>query len=133
MAINIPSADYPPDRKVWASALAGALSWILLAILAHFGVNLQPALDSIFALIGQPAPAVQPLIAGFVAVAIAYFVPPTMTDVIKRVSDTVIEVARASDASPASPVRPPITPTVAAAVIAETGNAPATVPVPKKP
>jgi RecJ-like exonuclease len=98
-----------PERKIWAGGLAAIAAWIILAIIAHF-------LPSVAAVL--PADA-QTILSGLIGAAIANYVPPDIQDKIKHVDDAVIEIARASDASPASESPPPMTPELKAAIVAE--------------
>lgn len=73
-----------PDRKWLASGISGVLAW---GIVTYLGLGEELA---------------TPLV-GAVMAAVHYFVPPSITDIIKRVDDTVIDFARSSPDSPASP------------------------------
>lgn len=73
-----------PDRKWLASGVSGVLTW---AIVTYAGLGEEVA---------------TPLV-GAVMAAVHYFVPPSVTDIIKRVDDQVIKFARQSPDSPASP------------------------------
>lgn len=92
--------SWPPDRKIWASGL-GAVAMALLVSAAKHYLN------------WDIPPDVQTSIVVLTTSLIAYLVPPSMRDVIKRVDDTVIEIARASDESTASEKAPPMTPAMA--------------------
>lgn len=75
---------YIPDRKYLAGGLSGIIAW---------GLSTWAGLD----------PEVSMQIAAAIAAAVAYFVPPSVGDIIKRVDDTIIGLARQSPDSPASP------------------------------
>lgn len=73
-----------PDRKWLASGLAGILTW---AAVQFAGLDAEVATA----------------VVGGVMALVHYFVPPSVTDIIKRVDDTIIGLARSSPDSPASP------------------------------
>ena len=94
---------FPPDRKVWAGGLSGVITaGLAWGAKKWLGWDIPPELLTLV-----------PVLVGYI---VSYLVPPTVKDVIKRVDDTVIAIARASDASDASPKEPPMTPAVAAKV-----------------
>lgn len=72
-----------PDRKYLAGGISGVIAW---------GLSSFAGLDGELSL----------QIATAVAAVIAYFVPPSVNDIIKRVDDTIIGLARQSPNSPAS-------------------------------
>lgn len=80
---------YIPDRKVLAGGIAGVLTWLITLGMSAAGVDI-------------PAETVTGLVGGAMALA-AYFIPPSKKDIIKRVDDTIIGLARQSPDSPASP------------------------------
>ncbi len=82
-----------PDRKVLSAGLAGIAAWLILALLSHYGVDPQPAIDALFALIGTPAPAAQPFLAGIIAWGVAYFLPAADRDILKRIDDRIAQLA----------------------------------------
>ena len=73
-----------PDRKWLASGVAGILTW---ALVAFAGLDAEVATA----------------VVGGVMALVHYFVPPSVKDVIKRVDDTIIGLARSDPESPASP------------------------------
>lgn len=77
-------SKYIPDRKFLASGIAGAVA---------FAIVLLTGID------GEVATAA---VAGVMAL-VHYFVPASVSDIIRRVDDRIIDLARASDESPASP------------------------------
>ena len=77
-------ARWIPDRKYLSGGLSGVIAW---ALATFAGLDGELSLQ----------------IAGAVAAAVAYFVPPSVGDIIKRVDDTIIGLARQSPDSPASP------------------------------
>lgn len=111
MTTAVSTVTWPPDRKIWAGGLAGLVT-ALVAYAAKKYLNFD---------IPEGVLAYIPIVVGYI---VSYLVPPSIRDVIKRVDDTVIAIARASDDSPASPVAPPMTPTVAKAVVDATGKPP---------
>jgi hypothetical protein len=93
-----------PDRKVWSGGLAMVVSWLILALLHRYvGLDLQPTLDSVFAVIGTKAPDAMATLAGLISWAVAYYVPPAQRDIIKRMSDDIVKIAQNDPASPVSP------------------------------
>lgn len=81
-----------PDRKWLASGVSGVLTFILLTLFSD-ALGLDPA----------AATEIASGITGLVMAAVHYFVPPSVKDVIKRVDDTIIDLARKDPDSPASP------------------------------
>lgn len=77
-------ARWIPDRKWLSGGTAGIVAWALAAFL---GMD-QDIATQIGAAVGA---------------LVAYFVPPSIKDIIKRVDDTIIGLARQSPDSPASP------------------------------
>ena len=73
-----------PDRKYLAGGIAGIVAW---ALSTWAGLDAEVSMQVGTAL----------------AAVVAYFVPPSVNDIIKRVDDTIIGLARASADSPASP------------------------------
>lgn len=93
-----------PDRKVWGAGLAGVASAVLLSLLHRYtGFDLQPTLNSLFALIGTPAPDAQLTLAGIISWAVAYYLPPAQRDIVKRLNDEIVAIAARDPASPVSP------------------------------
>jgi hypothetical protein len=73
-----------PDRKFLSGGIGGILAW---ALATYLGMDQEIATQ----------------IGAAVGAAIAYLVPPSVKDIIKRVDDTIIGLARQSPDSPASP------------------------------
>ena len=111
MSDPVTQVTWPPDRKIWAGGLSGLIVAVIVFTAGHFGYTIPPDLQAVI-----------PVLFGYI---VSYLMPPSMQDVIKRVDDTVIAIARASNESPASAKAPAITPAVAAAVQSATGVAPA--------
>ena len=69
-----------PDRKVWAGGLAGLLTWgVTLVAQRYLGVSLPPDLVT--------------MIVGGVTTGVAYLVPPTVRDIVKRLNDGIVQIA----------------------------------------
>lgn len=69
-----------PDRKVWAGGLAGLLTWGITLAAQHFlGVPLPPELVT--------------MIVGGATTTVAYLVPPTVRDIVKRLNDGIVQIA----------------------------------------
>lgn len=69
-----------PDRKVWAGGLAGLLTWgVTLVTQRYLGVSLPPDLVT--------------MIVGGVTTGVAYLVPPTVRDIVKRLNDGIVQIA----------------------------------------
>lgn len=72
--------NFIPDRKVWASGLAGLLTWaVTLIAQKYLGVSLPPDLVT--------------MIVGGVTTGVAYLVPPTVRDIVKRLNDDIVHIA----------------------------------------
>lgn len=77
-----------PDRKVWASGLAGLLAFFVTTLLSTYTSVVVPyevALEITIAVVGL----------------VAYVVPPSVADVAKRVNDKVLEIVNSG--SPPNP------------------------------
>lgn len=80
-----------PDRKVLAGGLAGVITWGITVLAARYGVVLPPELET--------------LIVGGVGWLIAYLVPPSRMDIVKRLDEGLVAMAAEN---PKVPVRPEI-------------------------
>jgi hypothetical protein len=81
--------NYLPDRKVLAGGIAGIVTWGLTIVAARYGVVLTPDM--------------QALIVGGVGWAIAYIVPPSQHDIVKRLNDDLVAIAAADPNIPVTP------------------------------
>lgn len=69
-----------PDRKVWAGGLAGLVTWgVTIAAQQFLGIAIPPDLVG--------------MLVGGVTTAVAYIVPPTVRDIIKRLDDGLVAMA----------------------------------------
>ncbi len=69
-----------PDRKVWAGGLAGLLTWgVTLAAQHYLGVALPPDLVT--------------MVVGGVTTGVAYLIPPSVKDIVKRLNDGIVQIA----------------------------------------
>src|SRR6185312_5795497 len=94
-----PNAATPVlDRKVKAGAIGGFAAYVILAVLAHFGIDLQHYVDAI----GVPIPSVQTLLAGIIGTVVAWKVPPADIDIISRLTDALVKQAAVNPAVPVS-------------------------------
>jgi len=91
MAENVTTANkWIPDRKWLASGITGILTW---AIVTFVATDLDPTLAT--------------SAVGVVMGLVFYFVPPSISDVVKRVDEKIIELAGGSAPVPApDPVDP---------------------------
>jgi len=72
--------NFIPDRKVWAGGLAALLTWGINLAAQHFlGVSLPPDLLT--------------MVVGGVTTGVAYLVPPTVRDIVKRLNDDIVQIA----------------------------------------
>lgn len=78
--------NWLPDRKVLAGGIAGLLAFFITAAAAHYGIALTPDIQS--------------LIVGGVGWLIAYLVPPSTRDIIKRLDDQLVAMAAADPKIP---------------------------------
>jgi hypothetical protein len=76
-----------PDRKVIATGLTGIASWLILTVLAHYGINLP--VD----------PTVLSSILGWLA---GYIIPPSQQDIVRRLNDKIVAIAAADPSIPVS-------------------------------
>lgn len=99
-----PNAATPVlDRKVKAGAIGGFAAYVILAVLAHFGVDVQHYADLATAAVGIAIPSVQTLLAGIIGTVVAWKVPPADIDIISRLTDALVKQAAADPAVPVSP------------------------------
>lgn len=75
-----------PDRKIVAGGVAGIVAWGIAAGLKHYGVELDAN--------------AQTMLVGLVTGLIAYVVPPSQRDILKRLDDNLVQIAQNSDAYP---------------------------------
>lgn len=81
--------NFLPDRKVLAGGIAGLLTWGLTVVAARYGIVLTPDIQS--------------LIVGGVGWAMAYIVPPSQHDIVKRLNDDLVAIAAADPNIPVTP------------------------------
>lgn len=100
-----------PDRSVLTGGLAGLIAWALLAAFSaifHFdlGAYLQPYVTALWsvAFANAPAPSAQGAIAIIIGFAITYLVPDSDKNLVKKVDDRIIALARSDPDSPATPI-----------------------------
>jgi hypothetical protein len=77
--------NYLPDRKVWAGGFSGIAAWFILMELAKY--NITTPIDA------------TTLSAGIAWIA-TYLIPPADRDIVKRVNDDIVEMARNDPANP---------------------------------
>jgi len=75
-----------PDRKVLAGGLAGLLAWLVAMVASRYGFPLTPEQ--------------QTYVAGAIAWAVAYFVPPSKRDIVKHLNDDIVRMAQDDPAVP---------------------------------
>lgn len=80
--------NYLPDRKVLAGGVAGIITWGLTVLAGRYGIVLTPEMQS--------------LIVGGVGWAMAYLVPPSQHDIIKRLDNDLVAMAAADPKIPVS-------------------------------
>lgn len=109
------------DRKVWAGGLASIAAWAILAgisagtaKLGHpfdLGTWVQPLIHSVWPLVaGQTAePSAQGLLAILLGQGVAWLLPPSEWDIVKRLNDRLVALAQKSPDVPVSAVLPPQT------------------------
>jgi hypothetical protein len=85
-------SKYIPDRKVLSAGIAGVLAWglVLLAPRVGLPLTLDIALPVMVALMG----------------GVAYLVPPSAKDVIKRIDGEIMSIAGLMPAGPPPAARP---------------------------
>lgn len=99
-----PWLKWPPDRKVWAAGAAGVLSWLLLSLLAHFGIDVQGVADVLSPfLLGQHIDVAGTLV-GLITFAVAHYTSPSIQDVVDRVNNMIIRIANADPGNPTTAV-----------------------------
>lgn len=107
------------DRKVWAGGLASIAAWGLLAgisaastKLGHpfdLGAFVQPLIHQLWPLVAgaSPEPSAQGLLAILIGQALAWALPPSEWDIVKRLNDRLVALAQKSPDVQVSPVLPP--------------------------
>lgn len=106
---------WPPDRKVFAGGTASVVTWLILMLVnagaTHFGWAVPDAVTTVV-----------PLIVGY---AFSYLIPPADRDIIKRIDDRLIILARNDRESMASYPGTPEAAATNTTVIPKPGAAPA--------
>lgn len=69
-----------PDRKIWASGLAGLIAFAGTTVMNEI-LKMEIAYDTALE------------ITIFIMGAVAYFIPPTTQDILKRVDEKIIELS----------------------------------------
>jgi hypothetical protein len=77
---------YFPDRKVLSGGVAGVVTWLILLALGYFNIDVPADVQ-----------ATLPLIIGYV---ISYAVPPADQDIVKRLNDDLVNMAKADPSVP---------------------------------
>lgn len=90
-----PWLKWPPDKKIWAGGTTFILSWIILSIAAHFGVDPQPTVDAITTVMGVPHLDALAALAGIIGFAFAHFTTPSTQDVVQHVTNEIVQIATA--------------------------------------
>lgn len=95
-------AKWIPDRKVWASGLTYVVAFFIVqAFEAYTGADVPTEMEA--------------LLPGAIGYLVAYVVPPSLRDTIKRLDNEVIAIAARDTSVPAvSPAIAPIAETAAA-------------------
>lgn len=101
---TVPWLKWPPDKKIWAGGIAGVLSWALLGVAAHFGLDLQPVANTVSDLFGLAHPDIQAILATVITLAVAHFTTPSIQDVVAHVNNAVVKIANADPANPTTAV-----------------------------
>jgi hypothetical protein len=102
--------SWVPPQRVLAAGVSGVIAWMILSVAAHYGFDPQPAINSVFALIGQTGPDAQAALAGIIALAIATFVKPRTTEIVQHSTDETVQIAMADKKSNVSYVQQPVQP-----------------------
>jgi hypothetical protein len=89
-----PETSWTPDRKVMAGGVAGLVAWGLMVVAARYGYVVPAEM--------------QPVLSTVVSIAIAYVVPPSQQDILKRLNDQIVAVAENRDDIPVT--KPPVPP-----------------------
>lgn len=91
------TTSWIPPRNIWAGGIAGILTWIICQLLSHFTGFVIP-------------PDLQGYLAGAVGAGIAWIVPPSAKDLVKRLNDEIVHLAQRDPESNVSYVLPPVQP-----------------------
>lgn len=75
-----------PDRKIVAGGVAGIVAWGISAGLKHYGVELDAN--------------AQTMLVGMVSGLMAWAVPPSQRDILKRLDDNLVQIAQNSPEYP---------------------------------
>jgi hypothetical protein len=92
-AAPTPNVTWPPDRKFIAGGIGAAVSWLVVYAAGYFGWVVPTE--------------IQTAIPGVVAMALVYWVPPSMYDVVKRVNNLVVAMATRDMSNPTRAVPVP--------------------------
>lgn len=83
-----------PDQNVLAGGLAAVIAWVLVQIADHFGLAIDPTVQTAIV-----------LVIGF---GLAHFVPLSAQDIINRLNDSIVHLAQRDPTSNVSYVVPPV-------------------------
>lgn len=97
------AVTFPPDRKVWASGLSGlAVFAIGIGLQKFFNITIDPNV------LAAAITVIIPLV--------AYLVPPSVQDVVKRVNNDIVKIANADQSNPTQAVAVDLATSKAAAI-----------------
>lgn len=86
--MTAPSQNWFPDRNVLSGGLVAVVSWAVIAIADHYGLNIP-----LF---------IQAAIPTFLGYIVTYILPPSVKDVVARVNDDIVRLAAADPDNPTS-------------------------------
>lgn len=81
-----------PDRKVLAGGLAGVAAWLIAMLAARYGFPMTPEQ--------------QTGLVGLIGWAVAYMVPPSERDIVKRLNDGLVKMAQDDPTIPVTKPKP---------------------------
>lgn len=96
-----------PDRKFLAGGIAGVMTWLIITLANRYGLEIPQD--------------VQNGITGFIAMALVYLVPSSKKDIIRRIDDKLIILARNDPESAASAPNTPAAVASASTVVPPSG------------
>lgn len=100
--------SWMPDRKFLAGGVAGVITWLIITLANRYGLEIPQDMQN--------------GITGIIAMALVYMVPSSKKDIIRRIDDKLIVLARNDPDSAASPPNTPAAVASASTVLPSVGS-----------
>lgn len=110
---NTQMGSWIPPRQIWVGGVSAIVAWLILNILAHFGLDIGAILQPL----GFDPGTVQGWLAGAIGAGIAWIVPPAVRDIIQHLDDKIVQIAQKDPVSNVSYVLAPVQPPAGQAAV----------------